>query len=189
MRLFVIAALFLALPGVAVAQGMDGSDRPGNWRVKVFETHGIWSTICDERHENGELRQRCYIRYVDVFSPRPDFAAMFLFVTPDAGNARVEFGLETGTLFDPNGFRIEREGRPVWAAARPGCLVGLRCVFDGAQGSGLVKHMISGGAFRFAFRDRHGTARDLTWPLDGFAQAYAAYRKHASERGLIEVLR
>jgi len=38
--------------------------------------------MCDEREEYGTLKQRCYIRWVDVYAERPNFGALFTFITP-----------------------------------------------------------------------------------------------------------
>ena len=88
----IFALCAFALP--AYAQDADGNDTAGNWRVTYTATHGIWSTICDERGNTPDLEQRCYIRWVDVFSPRPKFAAQFLFVTQTPDGPEVDFGME-----------------------------------------------------------------------------------------------
>jgi len=167
------------------AQDQDGNDRPSNWRVTHHAIHDIWNTICDERDENGARAQRCYIRRVDVFSPQPNFAAQFFFLTPNEGlNSEIEFGLELGTLTAPGNFRIERKGTSVWHTNRVGCLTGTGCTFNGASAETLLTEMRAGGDFRFTFRDRHGASQDLTWPLESFEPAYADYRSQLAKRGL-----
>ena len=52
--------------------------------------------MCDERKTGDLLEQRCYLRYVDVFSPRPNFGAIFAFVTADGNDPRNRH-LITGT--------------------------------------------------------------------------------------------
>ncbi|MEX0367005.1 MAG: hypothetical protein AB3N22_13105 [Ruegeria sp.] len=180
---WLILLMLLARPGLA--QDLQGNDTPGNWRVTHHQIFGIWNSMCDEREEDGALRQRCYIRRVDVFSPRPDFAAQFLFITPETEGYKVEFGMEAGTLFHPSGFRIEGKAGEVWHTRRPGCLTGLSCVFELDAAQGLIDAMQSGSAFRFTFRDRHGQAQDLTWPLDGFGEAWADFNTQSRQRNLI----
>ena len=107
-------ALALALP--ATAQDRQGNDTPGDWIVDHTKHFGLWDSMCDHRMTGEEREQRCYIRYVDVFSPRPKFGAVFLFVTP---GPEVQIGLEPGTVFPPNGIRIDRNPIGTLVLARP----------------------------------------------------------------------
>lgn len=179
--------LFLTclMASAAGAQDLQGNDTPGNWQVRHQQAFGIWNSMCDERVENGALRQRCYIRYVDVFSARPDFGAQFLFVTHEGDTAQVEFGLEPGTLFSPNGFRIDRGEGTAWRTRRPGCLTGLSCTFEAQEAETLLREMAAGGDMRFVFIDRHGKAQDLTWSLGGFDAALADFHTQLRARDLL----
>ncbi len=173
-----------ALASSATAQDLDGNDTASNWKVTHFEQFGIYLSSCDERMENGVLAQRCYVRYVDVFSPRPDFAAQFFFVVNGKNGVEVDFGLEAGTLFNPNGFRIEGTEGDIWKTRRVGCLTGLSCTFNGEDATELLQAMQDGTAFRFTFRDRHGKSQDLTWPLAGFSDAMADFSAQSEQRGI-----
>ena len=166
----------------AAAQDIDGNDTPGNWVVTHHAIYDIWNVLCDERDEAGTPVQRCYLRYVDVFSPRPKFAAQFLFITP---GPKIDFGMEPGTLFLPGDFRIERQGTAVWQTNWPGCLTGLTCKFEGDDAKTLVTEMLAGDGFRFTFRDRHGQAQDLTWALSEFPRAWADFEAQSHTRGLL----
>ncbi|MCK8484601.1 hypothetical protein MUY21_11200 [Aliiroseovarius sp. S2029] len=179
----VLAALIIAA-SPAAAQDADGNDRPSNWRVTHQSKSGIWTTACDERGAGEALEQRCYIRWVDVFSPKPKFAALFVFITNADNRPEVAFGTEAGTLFSPGGFRIENGGRRVWNTLRPGCLTGLRCTFTGDDALKLIGVMQSEGEFAFEFRDRHGTSQSLRWPLSGFADALERFNAQSGLRGL-----
>lgn len=178
-----ILALVVALP--AAAQDRAGRDTPGEWRVTEFETFGIWESICDERGSGERVEQRCYIRRVDVFSPHPAFAAQFVFVTPGANGPTVSFGMERGTRFLPDGFRVDAGTGPLW---RPGgaCPETITaCTFEGDAAAALLAAMAEGKSFRFDFLDRHGAERHLDWPLAGFPDALAHFRREASARGLM----
>lgn len=166
----------------AFAQDLQGNDTPGNWVVTHHKIYDIWNVLCDEREESGALVQRCYLRRVDVFSPRPKFAAQFLFITP---GPYVDFGMEAGTLFLPGDFRITRDGATVWQTNRPGCLTGLKCQFEAEDAAELVAEMRAGADFRFTFRDRHGQAQDLIWPLAGFSDAWDDFTAQSRNRNLI----
>lgn len=130
MRRLALCLALTALP--ADAQDRAGNDTPGDWVVTHQKSFGLWDSVCDERAEDGAMHRRCYIRYVDVFSPRPAFAAHFVFVTPDGDGVRIEFGSEPGTRFARGGHWIERDETKVWLAEDPDCLTGGECVFAGA---------------------------------------------------------
>ena len=90
-------------------------------------TTRLWDSICDHRVTGDVREERCYLRYVEVFSRPPKFAAQFAFVTPEP---RVEFGMEPGTRYAEAGFRILTGADVAWAAPQAGCLVGLACIFE-----------------------------------------------------------
>lgn len=182
-----VTALASIVPHLTQAQDADGTDRPSNWRVTHQQTHGIWTTACDERGEGTAFEQRCYIRWVDVFSPRPAFAAQFLFVTADDVGPTVEFGLEAGTFFAPGNFRIEKGDVRVWSTLRPGCLTGLSCAFSGKAGQDLLNIMQGSGEMAFDFRDRHGKSQSLRWPLEAFSKALADFNVQSATRTLPKI--
>ncbi len=176
-----LALLCLALLAAAAAGAQDRQGRvtPGEWVVDHHRAFGPWDAMCDHR-VTGEMREeRCYIRYVDVFSPRPDFAAQFLFVTP---GPRIEIGIEPGTRFPEDGFRIERDGAALWSAPQAGCLVGLACIFEDAEAEALLAAMLAGDRFAFDFTDRHGAPQSLRWNLAPFAAALADFEAEAARR-------
>jgi hypothetical protein len=178
-RFLSIVALLLALP--AIAQDRQGRDTPGEWIVDHFQSFGLWDSICDYR-VTGDLREeRCYIRYVDVFSPHPKFAAQFLFLTP---GPNIELGVERGTRFTGDGIRIEHGTAVNWKTDDRDCLRGHDCNFSGNAASTLVNTMSGGGTFIFEFRDRNGDDQALHWDLAPFADALADFRTEASARSL-----
>ncbi|WP_170354965.1 hypothetical protein [Ruegeria lacuscaerulensis] len=177
--------LFLLAPMAAFAQDLRGNDTASNWRVTHYESFGVWNSICDEREEYGALKQRCYIRRAEVFSYRPKFGAQYVFITPAPTGVQVEFGIEPGTLFWPSGFRIDGSDGVVWRTRSPGCLTGLGCTFDGSGADEIIAAMLDGDAYRFVFRDRHGQAQDLTWPLQQFDAAWSDFQQQAQTRNLL----
>lgn len=173
----------LITPVITFAQDADGNDRPSNWVVTYQQAYGIWDTVCDQRGDGEAREKRCYIRHVDVFSPRPNFAAQFLFVT-NADGVSVQFGIEPGTLFLPGRFRLQRGGDVVWSTRHPGCLTGVSCAFDGEAALELLTEMVTGGTFAFDFRDRHGASQSLRWSLEGFAAALDDFNTQSTAREL-----
>lgn len=174
MRWMIMALAMLAAP--ATSQDRDGNDTPGEWQVTYQNPYGLWDVFCDAR----DTEERCYIRYVEVYAPRPDFGAMFVFITPDG----VEFGMETGTLFGDTGPRIEKDGAQVWAANRLGCRTGVSCNLTGDQAAAFLDAAGDGGALRMTFTDRQGRPQDLTWGLSRFAEAVADWQTQSTARGL-----
>lgn len=175
-------ALLLALP--ATAQDRAGNNTPGEWVVTHHTPFGLWDSMCDERRTGDLLEQRCYLRYVDVFSPAPKFAAMFAFIVPADGGETLELGIERGTVFKPGGVRIEAAGTPVWTMAHRPCLFGGACTFDAAATAALLNTMSDADTLSFDFFDRHEVERRRDWDLSRFGDALADFRAETAARGL-----
>ena len=176
-----ILLLLFALALPAHAQDRQGNDTPGDWIVDHTKHFGLWDSMCDHRMTGDQREERCYVRYVDVFSPRPNFGAVFLFVTPEP---KVEIGLEAGTIFPSDGIRVEAGDQTAWSGAKLTCLVGLNCTFTGEDADALLQAMVAGGQFAFDFTDRHGASQSLRWDLSPFADALEDHRARTAERGL-----
>ena len=171
----------LLLSSPVFAQDRDGNDTPGSWKVTHQQAFGLWDSVCDERTTGDLIEERCYLRYVDVFSPRPKFAAQFAFITPDD---KVEFGIENGTAFRPDGFRLEKDGSPLWVFGKDRCLFGGTCRFVDGQARDLLDHMENSDAFVFEFFDRHGSEQLLEWDMSKFGDALSDMRQEAQNRGI-----
>lgn len=182
----IIAAVWLAVPfGQAFAQDRQGNDTPGDWRVEHYREFGIWKSICDEREEDGGLKQRCYLRYVDVFSPRPKFAAVFVFLFPRDGKSVFQFSFERRTRYADDGLVASDDGGNIIWRAPPECISGNGCMLEGEKREALLAAWQKASSVDQAFIDRHGVERNLSWSLDGFADAVKDYRDRAGERGLL----
>lgn len=177
-----ISALILAaLPLTATAQDRAGRDTPGDWLVTHQQAFGLWDSFCDERTEDAGLVQRCYLRYVEGYSARPNFGAAFVFVTPDGLNV----GMERGSRFGPDGLRIEdAAGEPIWAEARVRCLALMFCDQPPGMAQETLAVMAAGAALHLEFTDPTGVERDLEWDLTRFAEALADWRAQSEARGL-----
>lgn len=178
-------ALLLALTNMANAQDRAGRDTPGEWRVTHQERFGLWDSFCDERKTGDQLEERCYIRFVDVFSPHPEFGAVFLFITPEGGGDRVEFGFERGTRFADGGFHVAGDADSTWQITRDTCLRGRECVFEGVDARDLLDRFDKGDGLILRFTDRHGADQDRYWDLGRFSAIYADYRNEATKRELL----
>ena len=177
-----IAALLFCLLTVPVAaQDRAGNDTPGEWKVTHHTAFGLWDSMCDERQSGETLEQRCYLRYVDVFSPHPKFGAIFAFIGPDNS---VEFGFEQGTAFKRNGFYAKTAGTRSWTMPHRPCLFGGACQFEADQGAQLLETFSKADALVFDFVDRHGQAQVREWDMTVFAPALADHRAQSAARGL-----
>jgi len=177
----ILCAILVLFAVPTYAQDRQGRDTPGEWVVDHYHSFGQWDSVCDHRITSELREERCYVRYVDVFSPRPKFAAQFLFLTPGPS---VQLGVERGTRFADTGIRIESGTEVTWQTADRDCLRGRDCAFSGDEAVALVGAMGSSETFVFAFRDRHGDARELRWDLSSFAPALDDFRMQAAARGL-----
>ncbi len=181
---FIIAACFMAaLPTLAFAQ-TENTVEDWSWTVDHHEQSGQWISACDHRDDKGTKIERCYMSLVEVYAPRPQFGAAFVFVTPQtAGNLKFEFRFERGTLFKQDGFQIVRDQAPVWTYDTTLC-PDLKCFIEGEE-AGKLANMLSGpGALQISFKDRYRRDFDLVWQNAGFAEMLADFRKAVAERGL-----
>lgn len=185
--LLLIASLALgALP--LAAQDRAGNDTAGEWRITHHTPYGLWDVMCDARETGDTKEERCYIRHVEVFSPRPNFAAQYLFITPAETAPKIEVGIERRTRFADNGFRIEKSGEEVWSLGDLPCKPAGKCNFEGAVSVGLIEAMLGAGGqsvFAFDFTDRHGVERALRWDLSNFDAIYENFVSEATKRALM----
>ncbi len=173
------ASLFIA--GAAFAQDLQGRDTASNWRNTHHSSHGIWNTICDEREEYGVLKQRCYIRWVDVYADHPKFGALFTFIKPRDGGSGdqhdVMFGPELGTVFLPSGFTITKDGDEIWRMKNAKCLLLANCTLTPEESDAVLEAMFSGNSLEFSFVDPHFRRIDLEWSLESFSEAFDVYTR------------
>ncbi len=162
----------------------QAEDTAGSWRPTLHKMWGSWDLICDEMGDLSAPEQRCYLRYVDVFSPQPQFAAHFVFITYDHGVPRFEYGAEHGTRFDHDGWAIHDTAGNLWSPTLRTCLRGGPCVYEGDAAAAVITALRAGGQMEFHFTDRHGINRDLTWSLHGVAEALDVLIAESAARGI-----
>ena len=179
--LFRVACILLAFATPLLAQDRQGRDTPGEWVVDHTKHFGLWDSMCDHRTTGETREERCYLRYVEVFSRDP-FAALFLFVTP---GPEIEIGIERGTRFEDQGIRIEdANGTTLWTTDRRSCLRGRACTFEGEEAKALYAAMRDGAVFAFDFADPSGTERALRWDLTRMGEASADFADQSVARAL-----
>lgn len=180
--LFLVSA-YCQITASACAQP-ENTREDWSWTVDHFKRFGIWESVCDYRDDNGSKLERCYISHVDVFAPRPKFAAAFMFVTPQGDRKlRYEFRFEAGTQFDEGGFAILVDGSPIWQFETANC-PSLKCIFEGKDAEVLANMMSKVGGLYFALTDRFGRFHELNWNTEGFADAVADMHEQSLARNL-----
>ncbi len=172
--------LVLTLGHAAKAQ-----ESAADWRPTLNRMWGMWNVICDERGDAAASEQRCYLRYVDVFSPAPQFAAHFIEISYDHGVPRFEYGAEHGTRFDTDGWAIhDLKTGALWSPTLRTCLRGGPCVYEGDAAAPVIAALREGGQIEFRFTDRNGIRRDLAWSLDGVGEALDVLIAESAARGI-----
>lgn len=180
----ILLAIALIVPFSVSAQDRSGNDTASDWVAKHYVSFGLWDSVCDERMEEGALRQRCYLRYVEVFSPRPLFMASFVFAYTQDEQTQIELGFETGVRYSKKGFRVEHSGDVIWTAEDE-CLEASPCELGGVAAQDMLTHMAKGDVLVQQFIDRSGQMRVLEWDLSKFADAVSDYRREAAARNLL----
>lgn len=183
-----LAVLVLSTSPTAFATDAEGNDTPGDWVVTHYKPFGLWDTICDEAIRKGKKVERCYIRYVDVFSPAPKFAAQFVFIEPEGQGYKVEFGIEPGTTFNGASLTVNDGEKVVWDYNPNECLERGECILTGQEADIFIQSMAetsSDGPMLISdFNDRHGTDQVLEWGISKFAAALTDFQTESDKRGL-----
>ena len=181
---YILVAAALCLQAANSSAQVENTVEDWSWKVDHFERFGIWDSVCDYRDDNGTKLQRCYVSHVDVFAPRPKFAAAFMFVTPEENNSlKFEFRFETGTQFDEGGFAVLVDDQPIWDFNPANC-PSLKCIFEGAEAKTLLNSMEEKGELYFALTDRYGRHHELQWNTEGFAEAITDMKAQSVARNL-----
>lgn len=184
-NLLILSAIFWA--SHVDAQDRSGNDTAGEWIATHYETFGQWDSICDMRGADADLEQRCYLRYVDVFSSRPKFGAVFAFITPKRNGYGIEFGFEHGTQYHADGFQIELDGRAVWEVTKD-CLHDSPCILLDDQASRFIDVALQtgnkGSVLVQRFIDRFDRQQVLTWQLEPLANALRDFELETERRSL-----
>lgn len=177
--------LTAALAGLIATTPGSAREMIGNWRVDHFKPFGLWESMCDHREQENRQIRRCYIRYVDGYSPGEPFGAAFLFVTaPGPGDLRYEFGFEPGTRFAEDGFVVMRDDAIIWILDTATCAGGNSCIIEGDAALDLSNLLGGGGRLVFRFADRHGRDWRREWTAPDYDEVLADFQAASAEREL-----
>lgn len=178
--LALVSSVSLASPAMA-----QNTTDDWKWVVDHYKTLGIWDSACDHRDIGKGYEQRCYVRVVDVYAPRPDFGAAFVFLTKTAQDGlRFEFSFERGTQFEAGGFAVMQGDEAVFDYAPARCEGGTRCVISGDEAGRFAKALAPDATIRLAFTDGLGRAWSRDWSASDFSAALADLTTESERRGL-----
>ena len=182
-------AIVLLLAGAPSALAQSSQIDPDQ-EVDHFKAFDPWEVMCDFKKASGE--KRCYIRLVEVYSPRPDFKAAFVFVTAERGAdgkpvLKFDFSIERGFSWSPQPLTLlhsggRKTGLPMVKCARHACAV------TGAEAAALADALAAnsrkGAELALSFREKDGKARELFWSIEAFDQALRDFAVARRTRGL-----
>lgn len=142
---------------------------------------GLWDVACDTRVDGSD--KRCYLQYVDVYRPRPEFAAAMVEVVFHVGrdglpDPHVRFDIEPGLSFQKS--RIVTMGGASEQVLDLSDCPKNTCRFNGNQGREILKHWRNGSTLRFEIDEGRGVPSVLNWPLqnmDAILDDFAIQRR------------
>ena len=185
LRLRLLALMLATITLPIHAQDRAGNNTAGEWRPTHYEIFDQWDSVCDERGSENTIEQRCYIRYVDVYSDSPKFGAVFLFVTPEKPGHKIEVGFERGTRYMDQGFQLEVNGTQTWAMPEK-CLRTKSCVLTGDKAAKFIaKAQENENAVLVQrFTDRYQQSHTLNWDMKTFLSALNDFEIQTEIRAL-----
>ncbi|MEM6711096.1 MAG: hypothetical protein AAF590_02315 [Pseudomonadota bacterium] len=161
------------------AQEAREPDTAGAWSPTFTARHGLWDVTCDARGQGEAREERCYVRYIDVYSPRPNFGVVFLFLEIEGGAPKISLGREFETDLEATTLRV----LPGWERPEGVCLSGP-CEVLGPDALAMAEALAAGGMLEIGFTDMIDRNQLRQWPSDGFAQALEDVTREAVARGL-----
>ncbi|MEM1287361.1 MAG: hypothetical protein AAGH60_03315 [Pseudomonadota bacterium] len=173
-------ALILAvLTGLLSPASALAQDTAGSWAPTFTARHGGWDVTCDKRGEGEALEERCFVRYIDAYSPRPNFGVVFLFLQIEGGAPMISLGREFETDLVASTLRVD----PGWERSEGVCDEGT-CEISGEDAVEFTDAVRAGGSIEIGFTDSQDNPQLRRWPADGFTEAFAEIEREAAARGL-----
>ena len=162
---------------------------PDKLPARVSEYHkvydGFWDVACDSALDGTD--RRCYIQYVDVYRPRPDFAAAMVEVVMHEGpgaqpDPHIRFDLEPGLSFLDATIAIEGPSGPL-AVDVSHCAVNT-CPISGDAARGILAQMLEADALTLRINEGRSEITQLSWPLETFPVLFDDFAARRAERDL-----
>ncbi|WP_371228271.1 hypothetical protein [Roseovarius sp. 2305UL8-3] len=185
---FVVSLLpLLALSGLASWQLSWLEPRqtlPG--RLSTYhKVYGFWDVACDTAMDGTD--HRCYIQYVDVYRPRPDFAAAMVEVVMHEGvdgqaDPHIRFDVEPGFTFRDTSIAVITPSGP-WPVDIAHC-AGSTCRISGDPARALLDSWAKGKVINLEIEEGRAQPAKLSWPLDDITTMLDDFATQRAARNL-----
>ncbi len=187
-RSFIIFLLpFLVLSGLTSWQlGWLEPRQTLPGRISTYhKVYGFWDVACDTAMDGTD--QLCYIQYVDVYRPRPDFAAAMVEVVMHGGadgraDPHVRFDIEPGFTFrDTRIAVITPSGAQTVDIAH---CKGSTCRISGEPARVLLTTWAKGSVMTLEIEEGRAQLAQLSWPLNDIVPILEDFAAQRSARDL-----
>ncbi len=166
-----LALVLLGLGGLAFVQ-LGGlslfGQRLEERQTSFFKNYdGWWDLVCDAKMDGSN--EHCYLQYVDVYSPRPDFRAAMVELTysrDEAGKSQPHllFNLEGDLSFRQTRMVVRDANQVETPLALTGC-DGAACSIRGDAAKAMLAEWSKGQNLQIELIERDGQPKQLSWPL------------------------
>lgn len=171
----------ILIGGWVIWQSYPQRGQIGGEAVDFFESHGNWEALCDQLPDNPQSA-RCYLRLIDVYSPRPDFGAYVGFITLDDDNDQeFELSLEPGATLTGKGFNLNVNGNETWMLDQSLCKEN-QCNIGGVDLGRMVNAAQTAQSFEVSFIDKSGKQWQRNLSSSDFTKAYNAFLSASKSR-------
>ncbi len=166
----IIAMCLVGLSAGLIAWGAGWLTPRQTLPGRLVDYHAIydtfWDVACDTAMDGSD--RRCYIQYVDVYRPRPDFAAAMVEVVFHPGDTgqpdpHVRFDIEPGYSFRDATLNVSTPDGEL-----PLDVSGCRsntCIFTGDAGRAVLTAWRKGTTLDLELDEGRDALAKLSWPL------------------------
>ncbi len=157
-----LAALWLTL------NRRTGRELPGRIPEyhKVYD--GWWDVACDTAMDGSD--RRCYVQYVDIYSPRPNFRAAMVEViyrpaADGSGEPVITFDIEPDLSFRDAELSVSRPDGS-YHRLTTGTCSGPKCSVSGIPATDMLAEWRRGQRLILTIREKDGNMLRRSWPLE-----------------------
>lgn len=185
-----LALATLGLGGAAFVQLGDLSlfgQKLEERQTSFFKNYdGWWDLVCDAALDGSD--EHCYLQYVDVYSPRPDFRAAMVELTyseDEAGNSEPHllFNIEGDLSFRQARMAVRRADQVEVPLPLTGCN-GAACSIKGEAASTFLAEWQQGESLTIELIERDDQPKLLSWPLGNMPVILAGLAEQRKARNL-----
>lgn len=165
--LYIFVLILVVLAGVLLwAMQHDDHILTGR-KVDYHKIYDVfWDVACDTAVDGSD--RGCYVQYVDVYRPRPDFAAAMVEVVYHTGadgqpDPHIRFDIEPGLSFEDTQVAVQSGGvtRPLETAH----CTGETCRIKGDAARAMLDIWRQGAALTLTINEGRDAPAQLSWPL------------------------